>query len=121
MKKIMVAVADDSFMKQLKAVLLPLEYEIKITNLTSRLADADFSETDLIILDPHLGDVGEAAGLIDTLKSRSATSRIPILLCSHEDNDDAIINGLSAGANDFILVPASSRMLKARIISLLKK
>lgn len=121
MKKIKVAVSDTAFNKQLKAILLPLEYEIEEVELTPQLADVNFDNTDLIIIDPFLGGVGEAEGLIDTLKSRAVTSRIPILLCSHSDNGDAIVNGLGAGASDFILLPASARMLTSRITALLKK
>lgn len=121
MKKILVAHRDEAFIKQLKAVLLPLEYEIKLVELDQFIADADHTDNALIILDPKLGNTGIASGLIDTLKSRVATSRIPILLCSTQENNVDIINGLSAGASDFIILPATTRSISKRIKALLNK
>lgn len=121
MKKIKVAINDSTLVKQLRNVLTPMKYEIEISELNQHFADADFSETDLIILDPHLGDIGIAEGLIDTLKSRSSTSRIPILLCTHQEDDASLIEGLSAGANDFILLPITTRTLQSRLKTLMRR
>lgn len=121
MKKIQVAVNDANFLRQLKALFLPLEYELVMIKLEQFIAEADLSETELLIIDPMLAEIGIASGLIDTLKSRNATSRIPILLCSSHDNNDAIVTCMNAGASDFILLPSPSRLIKTRVQALLDK
>lgn len=121
MKNVKVLLNDSEFVESLRRIFEPLRIEISEMTLDHRVADSDFFDTQMIILDPFLGEPGVATELIDTLKSRSATSFIPILLCSHEDNDMEIINGLNAGANDFILLPASERTLLRRINSLLNR
>ena len=121
MKKIKVAVDDSALIKQLHSVLNPMGYTLEMLEMNQHIADSDFSETHLIVLDPHLGDTGIVFGLVDTLKSRSATSQIPILLCTHQENDDSIVDALSAGANDFILLPIPSHVLLLRVKSLLNK
>lgn len=121
MKNVRVVIDNNALLKQLRAILSPLGYEIILSAMDPHLADSDFSETDLIIFDPHLGDIGVTEGLIDTLKSRSATSGIPLLLVAYSDHNDDIVNGLGAGANDFILLPAPIGMLKQRIFSLLQR
>ena len=115
MKNIKVLLIDDTIIRWTKDVFESIGYSVDILKLTSSVADENFSETDLIIIDPVLGEKGEAGTLIDTLKSRVSTSRIPILLCSHEDNDRAIVNGLNAGANDFILLPTTPQFYTDRI------
>lgn len=119
MKNVKVILENSKALEQLKTIFAPLEMEIIKLPLDHRVSDEDFSETSLIIMDPHLGDKGVLFGIIDTLKSRSATSRIPILLCATIANDEAIVEGLSSGATDFIILPASTRSLQARIKTIL--
>ena len=120
MKNIKIAIHDEVLLGHLKSVLTGKGYSVVNYDSFDRLADEDYSETELVILDPFMAPPGEATGLIDTLKSRSATSRIPILLCSHEDNDQLIISCMNAGASDFIMLPSSRKTLKARIQNLLQ-
>lgn len=111
MKNVKVVIDNSSLLAELRSVLEPLGLRVDTPEISARIADDDFTETELIILDPVLGETGVANGLIDTLKLRANTSRIPILLCSDESNHDAIISGLGVGATDFILLPASPRSI----------
>lgn len=119
MKNVKVVLENSKALEQLKAIFEPLEIEIIKLALDHRMADEDFSETSLIIMDPHLGEKGVLYGIIDTLKSRNATSGIPILLCASMANDESIVEGLNSGANDFIILPSSTRSLQTRIKKLL--
>lgn len=115
MKNVKVLINDGPLLTSLRSMLEPLGLRIDTPEINVRLADDDFSETVMIILDPVLGADGVVHELIDTLKSRSATSRIPILLCSNEANHEVLIRGLGMGATDFILLPASPRSVMEAI------
>lgn len=119
--KIFFSNPNENIIEALRAYFKPLGYELILNDDLLRAADEDFSLTDLIIMDPNMGDAGIATGVIDTLKSRIATSRIPILLCSHQSNQESIINGLNAGASDFIQLPSPNRTLYKRIRALLRQ
>ena len=115
MKSIKVILKDPKIIEQITTIIKPLGYDIEFHEMKSNLANQNFDNTALIIIDPNQGDPGLAEGIIDNLKSRSVTFPIPILLCTDENNDSAIVNGLNAGANDFILLPTTVDVLKSRL------
>lgn len=120
MKNISVMLDDLGLSKALHQALEPEGYNIVDMELTPRVADYDFTDTELIVINPAMAAPGIASGLIDTLKSRSATSGIPILICTQDGNDKALLAALGAGASDFILLPASERVLMQKVRSYLK-
>jgi len=55
------------------------------------------------------------------LKRNSATQEIPIILLTARSTEDDKVMGLEAGADDYITKPFSTRELKARIQSVLRR
>ncbi|NDJ17490.1 ATP-binding protein [Myxacorys almedinensis] len=74
---------------------------------------------DLILTDvmmPHL----DGFGLLRALRADAATRDLPIILLSARAGEEARIEGLSAGADDYLTKPFSARELLARVEANLK-
>lgn len=80
----------------------------------------DLSHINLIIMD--LMD-SEVTGLDVTRKIRRDPNsyNIPIIIASKHATEDDIVDGLNAGADDYIAKPFSSRELIARVRSVLRR
>jgi PAS domain S-box-containing protein len=58
--------------------------------------------------------------LCRALRASLATAGLPILLLTVPVDDDEILQGLEAGADDYLIKPFSPRLLAARIVSLIR-
>ncbi|MGB8214000.1 MAG: response regulator transcription factor [Anaerolineales bacterium] len=72
---------------------------------------------DFIILDLNLPKM---SGL-EVCRRIRAEADTPILILSVRDDDDDVVNGLKAGADDYIVKPFSPRQLVARVDSVLRR
>lgn len=72
---------------------------------------------DLMILDINLPD-GSGLAL---LRERSAGFRTPVLVLTANDLEIDIVNGLEAGADDYVTKPFSLAVLRARVTALLRR
>ncbi len=54
-------------------------------------------------------------GLFQGLRSDPSTRDIPIILLSARAGEDAVVEGVEAGANDYLIKPFSARELMARV------
>ncbi|HMB92889.1 MAG TPA: ATP-binding protein, partial [Rhodothermales bacterium] len=73
---------------------------------------------DLIITDlmmPHM----DGYALIKALRRDEVHSRVPILMLTARATDDATINALEAGADEYIAKPFNARELRARVHNML--
>lgn len=76
---------------------------------------------DVMIVDVNMpGEPGLRNGF-DVCRKIRLTSDVPILLLTVRDDEDDIVQGLSIGADDYVLKPFSPRQLVARIQSLLRR
>ena len=80
-----------------------------------RLAD---EHPDLVILDLSLPGID---GLEVCRRMRSAGSRIPVLMLTVRSEEDSQVQGLDAGADDYLTKPFSPRTLLARVRALLRR
>lgn len=74
---------------------------------------------DLILLDLMLPKV-DGLTICKRLKNSPSTSDIPVIILSAKSREADIVNGLDAGANDYITKPFSNKILIARIKSQLR-
>lgn len=113
-------VEDDMDTLEYLAKTLSDEYTvIKVSNGNEALTFAQEMNPDIVISDIMIpGLTGDE--LCRTLKSSVATSHIPVILVTAMSAREAIIHGLEAGANDYILKPIDLEVLKARIKNILK-
>lgn len=82
--------------------------------------EMNLSEFSLILVDlmKH-----EFNGLMFTkaVKNNPATYNIPIIIISEKASEDDVVDGLDAGADDYISKPYSSRELIARVRSVIRR
>ncbi len=75
---------------------------------------------DIILLDLDLPDLnGLDIGLI--IKSDPMTSHTPVFMLVGEETDDRIVMGIDYGIDDYIKKPVYPKLLRAKILSFLKK
>ena len=84
------------------------------------LERAESDQPDLIILDWMLPDMS-GIDVCKTLKHRSETRDIPVIMLTARGSEDDKVRGLTVGADDFIVKPYSTRELLARIRSNLRQ
>jgi signal transduction histidine kinase/ligand-binding sensor domain-containing protein/DNA-binding response OmpR family regulator len=75
---------------------------------------------DLIISDITMEELG-GMDLCRQLKEDPALSHIPIILLTASTASETRLQGIEAGADDYVTKPFEKELLKARVISLLKK
>lgn len=81
---------------------------------------SDFSQVSLIMVDLMNCEYN---GLMFTqfIKRNPDTFNIPVIILSSKASEDDIVDGLDAGADDYIAKPFSSRELVARVRSVLRR
>lgn len=114
MKNILVIDADPSSRMQTKAILSG-EYQVFETETGDKALDiAKNQKIDLILLDMERPDY-EGPEICEALKEDKTTKYTPLILLSSYDQKDHIVNGLHAGAEDYINKPLYANELLARI------
>jgi DNA-binding response OmpR family regulator len=93
-------------------------YEVIVAHDGQMALDRWRSEQpDFIVLDLNLPRL---SGL-EVCQRIRAEADTPILILSVRDDDDDVVNGLKAGADDYIVKPFSPRQLVARVDSVLRR
>jgi len=77
-------------------------------------------QPDLIILDVQLPDM-DGYAVCDTIRHNSTTWQIPIIMVTIEGQRAARLQGIEAGADDYLQKPVDAQELEVRIRSLLRK
>lgn len=77
------------------------------------------SPPDLVLSDVMMPNLN-GFGLLQALRSQPETQEIPIILLSARAGEEARVEGLGAGADDYLVKPFSARELIARVESTLK-
>ncbi|MFI6338792.1 response regulator transcription factor [Streptomyces sp. NPDC050535] len=72
---------------------------------------------DLVILDLGLPDLDG----IELLRMLRAVSSVPVIIATARDDEAAIIRGLDAGADDYVVKPFTAAQLDARIRAVLRR
>jgi DNA-binding response OmpR family regulator len=75
---------------------------------------------DLIISDITMAELG-GVELCRAIKDDPALSHIPVILLTASTASETRLQGIESGADDYITKPFEKELLKARVVSLLKK
>jgi DNA-binding response OmpR family regulator len=75
---------------------------------------------DLVVLDLNLPVLG-GLEVCRLLRSRPATTRVPIIMLTARGSEGDRVTGLDAGADDYITKPFSLRELSARVRAVLRR
>ncbi|MCM6775391.1 SpoIIE family protein phosphatase [Nocardia sp. CDC159] len=114
-RKPRVLIADDNAdMREYLTRLLAPQYEVQaVTDGAQALAAATEQPPDLIVSDVMMPRL-DGLALIARLRAAKRTAQIPILLLSARAGQEAAIEGLHAGADDYLVKPFSAAELLAR-------
>ncbi|MBT7951466.1 MAG: response regulator [Gammaproteobacteria bacterium] len=120
-RKILVCEDEEFTLLLIKGILEGEGYTvITARDGTEGLKNALLESPDLIVTD-YMMPRGDGIALIKKLKSKMATSYIPVIMLTGTDELDLEVEGLNRGADDFMLKPVNARKLIARVSRLLRK
>jgi signal transduction histidine kinase/DNA-binding response OmpR family regulator len=108
-------VDDNADMRDYVVSLLAGAYEVRTAPdgaVALELARTD--PPDLVLTDVMMPNL-DGMGLLTALRADPATAHIPVLMLSARAGEDATVEGLEAGADDYLVKPFSGRELVARV------
>ena len=116
-----VLVADDNAdMRQYLAKLLGDRYEVEaVANGEQALAYVMDHPPDLVLSDVMIPGL-DGFGLLETLRENPNTRSLPVILLSARAGEEARVEGLDAGASDYLVKPFTAREVLARVGALLE-
>jgi PAS domain S-box-containing protein len=111
---------DNADMRDYVRRLLSQQYEVKaVADGSEALSAIRRQVPDLILTDVMMPNL-DGFGLLQALRSDPETREVPIIMLSARAGEEARIEGLAAGADDYLTKPFSARELLARVEATLK-
>ena len=118
MEKILVIDDDVEYLKSLKLILQEKGYQVSTAINGKKGLKKIFSDMpDLIIVDYIMPQMNG----IQTCRSLRALTNTPIIMLTARTDEAAIIQGLDAGADDFLVKPCPRGILYAKINAILRR
>ena len=106
---------DNADMREYVARLLAQNYEvIAVPDGQAALAAAVEKKPDLVLSDVMMPGL-DGFGLLRELRADERTRTIPVILLSARAGEGSAVEGLAAGADDYLIKPFSARELLARV------
>ncbi len=100
--------------------LLSQQYEVEsVADGLAALDSARGRVPDLVLTDVMMPGL-DGFGLLQELRANPQTKKVPIILLSARAGEEARVEGLEAGADDYLIKPFSARELLARVEAALK-
>ena len=111
---------DNPDMREYVMSLLGWRYQV-VPMGTGKLAleEATRRRPDLVLTDVMMPDM-DGFALLEALRKNPATRTVPVIMLSARAGEEASIDGLDAGADDYLTKPFSARELIARVEAQLK-
>ncbi|HVT63681.1 MAG TPA: SpoIIE family protein phosphatase, partial [Mycobacteriales bacterium] len=111
-----ILVADDNAdMRDYLAGLLSAHYDVELAaDGQAALERATVSPPDVVLTDVMMPRL-DGFGLLRALRSNPATVAVPIVMMSARAGEEGVIEGLEAGADDYLVKPFAARELLARV------
>jgi len=117
--RVLVIEDDDAVRSAVRRALLLGGYEVLLApNGQNGLLQAQTAVPDAIILDLGLPDID---GMEVCRRLRSAGDRTPILMLTARDAVEDRVDGLEAGADDYLVKPYDVRELQARLKAIMRR
>ena len=120
-KTILVIEDEPDIRELIKFNLKTSKYNVQLANNGEKgLKEARASEPDLILLDLMLPGI-QGIDVCRLIKSDPNLQNIPIIILSALGQEEDIVKGLDAGADDYVSKPFSLDILNARIKTVLRR
>ncbi|MBW4622008.1 MAG: response regulator [Cyanosarcina radialis HA8281-LM2] len=111
---------DNADMREYLKRLLSQHYQVEtVADGRAALTAIRQQMPDLVLSDVMMPNL-DGFGLLRELRADSRTQEIPIILLSARAGEESRIEGLEAGADDYLIKPFSARELMARVEATLK-
>jgi PAS domain S-box-containing protein len=108
-------VDDNSDMRDYIRAILEADYQVaEATDGAAALRLLPDIRPDLILTDVMMPEL-DGFGLVAALRADSAAAHLPVIMLSARAGDEATVEGLDAGADDYLIKPFSPRELRARV------
>lgn len=122
MTKSILIIEDEQPIREMIAMVLSQNgYQVKqAEDYDSALVQLQSPYPDLVLLDWMLPG-GSGLQLLKHLKRSTPSQNIPVMMLTARDEEEDRVNGLEAGADDYISKPFSPRELVARIKAVLRR
>jgi len=117
-----ILIADDNadMREYLRRLLAPSGYEVEaVADGLSALGAARQRKPELVLADVMMPGL-DGFGLLQALRADPTLGGVPVIMLSARAGEEARIEGLHAGADDYLIKPFSARELLARVESHLK-
>ena len=113
-------IEDDAMVARVVArALEQAEYAVDVMDSVTTGAERALREPyDAILLDLQLPD-GDGLDVVRAL--RGAGNTTPVLIMTGRGDDEHIVRGLDAGADDYLLKPVGAEVLKARVRAAIRR
>lgn len=117
-KRSRVLLADDNAdMREYVRKLLSPNFEVEVVPDGERALEAIREHPPDLILSDVMMPKLDGFGLLKQLRSDDRTAKIPLIMLSARAGEESIIEGVAAGADDYLTKPFSARELIARVNS----
>ncbi|ANK75917.1 hypothetical protein FA04_25050 (plasmid) [Ensifer adhaerens] len=119
-RRTLLVVDDNADMRDYLRRLLSAQYDLKIAgNGEDALAAVGSQKPDLILTDIMMPGF-DGIELLRRLRTDARTNTVPVIVLSARAGEESRIEGMQAGADDYLIKPFSARELLARIEAHLK-
>jgi len=119
-RSLVLLVDDNSDMREYVRSLLSVRFDVVgASNGREALEQIDRRGPDLVLTDVMMPEM-DGFALLHALRQNPATTLIPIIMLSARAGEDARIEGMEAGADDYLTKPFTARELMARVDAQLK-
>ena len=113
-------VDDNADMREYLRRLLGRPYEVEaVADGEAALRAVRRHQHDLVLSDVMMPGL-DGLGLLSALRSDESTRSLPVILLSARAGEEARVEGIEAGADDYVVKPFSARELLARVESHLR-
>ncbi len=106
---------DNADMREYLRRLLATKYEVEVVaDGEAALNAANRQSFDLVLSDVMMPKL-DGFGLLKALRAEEKTKTLPVILLSARAGEESLVEGMSAGADDYLIKPFSARELMARV------